>query len=132
MPRAPFAIAYGLPVPLVSGWVAVALPGPVFGDDSPGPAVTPVLPEPLGLTTAPEEGEVVAPPTAEPDVVPTDELEPVAPARALRMQVSRSVPLIASQRRRSAFLSPGAAGSPADWGLGTPPVGPVPTALAPD
>jgi len=123
-----------LPLPLVSGLVAEALPGAVLGEDSPGPAVVPVLPDPPGVTTLPD-GLVVAPLVAEP-VVPT--ADPVAPvvaplgARASRMQVSRSVPVMASQRRSSAFLSVAAAGSPADLGLATPPVGAVPTAPAPE
>jgi hypothetical protein len=54
-----------LPWPLVSGVVAVALPVPVRGDASPGPAVVPVLPEPLE-EVAPREGLLLAPPLAAP------------------------------------------------------------------
>jgi hypothetical protein len=54
-----------LPVPLVSGWVAVALPGAVRGEVSPGPAVVPVLPAPLE-DEAPRE-ELDAPPLAAPE-----------------------------------------------------------------
>ena len=43
---------------VVSGWVAVALPGAVREEASPGPAVVPVLPLPL---------DVVAPPAALPE-----------------------------------------------------------------
>jgi hypothetical protein len=55
---------WALPVPLVSGLVALALPGAVRGEASPGPAVVPVLPEPLELV-APRE-LLVAPPLAAP------------------------------------------------------------------
>jgi hypothetical protein len=54
-----------LPWPLVLGVVAVALPVPVRGDASPGPAVVPVLPEPLE-EVAPREGLLLAPPLAAP------------------------------------------------------------------
>jgi hypothetical protein len=109
-----------LPVPLEDELVAESLPEPTFGEDSPGPAVVPVWPA----------GAVLAPPVAEP-VVPADEPDEV-PARASRMQLSRCAPVMLSQRRCSALGSFGALGSPADCVVGTPPVGPVPTALAPD
>src|SRR6185312_8986421 len=52
-----------LPVPLLEPLVAVSLEGAVRGEASPGPAVVPVLPEPLGVTALPE---LVAPPEAAP------------------------------------------------------------------
>src|SRR4029453_9964938 len=52
-----------LPWPLLSVLVAVALPGAVRFEASPGPAVDPVLPEPLGVAALPE---LVAPPAAAP------------------------------------------------------------------
>jgi hypothetical protein len=42
-----------LPWPLVPGVVAVSLPGPVLLDAEPGPAVAPVVDEPLAPVVAP-------------------------------------------------------------------------------
>lgn len=56
---------FGLPCPLVDGLVAVSLDGAVRLLAEPGPAVVPVVPEPLGDITLPD-GLVVAPLVAEP------------------------------------------------------------------
>jgi hypothetical protein len=107
----------------------VSLEGAVRLLAEPGPAVAPVVPEPLGDTVLVEgdvvvAGAVLAPPVAAPGVA----------ARASRMHVSRSMPVMVSQRLVAVLLrSPAAAfGSPALCGVGVPPVGPVPVALDPE
>lgn len=57
----------GLPCPLVDGLVAVSLEGAVLLLAEPGPAVAPVVPEPLGLTTLPDGAAVVPPAAAPPE-----------------------------------------------------------------
>jgi hypothetical protein len=121
-----------LPCPLVEGFVAVALPEPVWLDAVPGPAVVPVVLEPPALP----EGEVVDPLLA-PERLLVESRTAFHSAREicpspLRSYVEKSelMPRLAPAVAPRSLV--GAFGSPAVRGLGTPPLGPVPVALAPD
>src|SRR5262245_52237115 len=115
-----------LPVPLVSGLLAVELEGAVRGEASPGPAVVPVLP------CAP-----VAPPLAAAERVYASHSErEIMPSWFLSMAEKSGLPwlMLGLEVAPAELLRElvGAFGSPAVRGLATPPVGPVPVLLAPE
>src|SRR6185295_5469617 len=124
-----------LPVPLLEPLVAVSLEGAVRGEASPGPAVVPVLPRAAGAAVP--EGAVVAPPLAAParwyashserEIMPSPFLS-IAEKSALPRLALLDVVLPVDGLRSAV----GALGSPAERGLATPPVGPVPVLLAPE
>src|SRR3954469_12640205 len=120
--------APALPLPLVDGLVAVSLEGGVRGEASRGPAVVPVLPGAVGAAAAPA-GALVAPPLAAPERYASHSEREIMPSPFLSMAEKSPMP----RAPRLALRSPaGAFGSPAERGLATPPVGPVPTLLAPE
>ncbi|HEY1288241.1 MAG TPA: hypothetical protein VGF58_07940 [Burkholderiales bacterium] len=115
-----------MPLPLVEGLVAVSLEGAVRGEASPGPAVVPVLP------CAP-----VAPPLAAPERMCASHSErEIMPSWLVSMAEKSDAPRLALRELvlPLELLRPavGALGSPAELGLAVPPVGAVPTALAPE